>query len=349
MATLSRPFLATGAALVTAGALAAAPTVAPNGLLAAPTPAKLSAAQYQLTALSDITLQGINDAIANGWGGNLGPSNTFYPGVYNNDVKATGINGAIYYVLDQSGVVPFNLEDYYFEAGGLKAVAYVGIASVFGPNSLPGQLAKAVFGDQTMSISDAVVALTAGIPVIGDLTSVYFTGLAAGDTTAYGTGFAGVTAYVAAKYPAIAGLLSSLNIGGNSSHSHSGDSSESDGTDSDTDTDTEDSHDVQSESQSQQGNGHSHSAAAVTVSRTARAASALPAPVAASAVAAAGDTATEQAPTEVPAPVEVTAEAPAVSEAPAPRRVATRNAHAAAGERTAAGAREGRHAARVAN
>lgn len=215
MATLNRTLLMSGAALATASAIVAAPLMAPGaGMLAgAPAPTALSSAQYELTALSDITLQGINDAITNGYGGNLGPNDPYYPGVFNNDTKVTGLNGALYYVLDKSGVVPFNLQDYYFEAGGVKAVAYVGVTNLFGANSLAGQLAKSVFVDGTVTIQDAVVALTAGIPVLGELTSVYVNGTVAGDTTNYGTGFAGVAAYVEAKYPAIAGLIGSLNFG----------------------------------------------------------------------------------------------------------------------------------------
>ena len=215
MATLNRALLTSGAALATASAIVAAPLLAPGGgmLAGAPAPTALSSAQYELTALSDITLQGINDAIANGYGGNLGPNDPYYPGDFNNDTKVTGLNGALYYVLDKSGLVPFNLQDYYFEAGGVKAVAYVGVTNLFGANSLAGQLAKSVFVDGTVTLQDAVVTLTAGIPVLGELTSVYVNGTVTGDTTNYGTGFAGVAAYVEAKYPAIASLVGSLDLG----------------------------------------------------------------------------------------------------------------------------------------
>lgn len=249
MATLNRTLLTSSAALVTASAIVAAPVMTPGaGMLAgAPTPTALSSAQYELTALSDITLQGINDAIANGYGGNLGPSDPYFPGAFNNDTKVTGLNGALYYVLDKSGVVPFNLQDYYFEGGGVKAVAYVGITNVFGADSLPGQLAKAVFVDGTVTIQDALVTLTAGIPVLGELTSVYVNGTVAGGTTNYGTGFAGVAAYVQATYPAIAGLVGSLDLGklgfgddGDSDHNGSDDKSGDDHSGSSNDDSTDD-------------------------------------------------------------------------------------------------------------
>ena len=224
MAAINRTLLLSGAALVTASAIVAAPAMAPGaGMLAsAPTPATLSSAQYELTALSDITLQGINAAIATGYGGKLGANDPFYPGVFDNTTTVKGVYGAAYYVLDQSGFVPLNLDQYFFEAGskasnpltgGLGAVAYVGLTSVLGANSLPAQLAKAVFVEGTVSLKDAVVTLTAGIPVLGELTSVYVNGTVAGDATNYGTGFAGVAAYVKANYPAIAGLVGSLNLG----------------------------------------------------------------------------------------------------------------------------------------
>ena len=224
MAAINRTLLLSGAALLTASAIVAAPAMAPGaGMLAsAPTPATLSSAQYELTALSDITLQGINAAIATGYGGKLGANDPFYPGVFDNTTTVKGVYGAAYYIIDQSGFVPLNLDRYFFEAGskasnpltgGLGAVAYVGLTSVLGANSLPAQLAKAVFVEGTVSLKDAVVTLTAGIPVLGELTSVYVNGTVAGDATNYGTGFAGVAAYVKANYPAIAGLVGSLNLG----------------------------------------------------------------------------------------------------------------------------------------
>ena len=239
MATLNRTLLTSGAALVTASAIVAAPVMAPGAgvLMGAPEPAALSTAQYELTALSDITLQGINDAIVNGYGGNLGPNDPYYPGTFDNTTKVTGLNGALYYVLDKSGVVPFNLQDYYFEAGGVKAVAYVGVTNLFGANSLAGQLAKSVFVDGTVTLQDAVVALTAGIPVLGELTSVYVNGTVPGGTTNYGTGFAGVSAYVQATYPGIASLVGSLNLGklgfGDDNDSEDNESESEDSNDSD--------------------------------------------------------------------------------------------------------------------
>ena len=356
MATLNRTLLTSGAALVTASAIVAAPIMAPGaGLLAgAPAPTALSSAQYELTALSDITLQGINDAIVNGFGGKLGASDPYYPGVFDNTTKVSGIYGAAYYVLDQSGVVPLKLDQYFFEAGskasnpltgGLGAVAYVGLTSALGANSLPAQLAKAVFVTGTMNIKDAVVALTAGIPVLGELTSVYVNGTVAGDTTNYGTGFAGVSAYVQAKYPAIASLVGSLNLG----KLGFGGKGESDSNDNE--SESEDSNESQSSSGNNNGNGNGRRGEDDRVAAPAAAAIAvsLPRPAAAAHVAAVPALASvsDNAPAAVSAPtVSLTGAAqdsPADAAAVAPKRASARGA--AAGSAARAGAPVARGAA----
>lgn len=226
MATQTRPFVMTGAALASVAAMAAAaPAVVPGHLAGLPTPLSLSQAQVELTALADISIQGAIDAFTNGFGGFIGADDPYFPG-FANDALLTGFQGVGYYLVDQAleGIVPFNLDKYFFEVGsqnpsnfvfsGATAAAFVGASEVFGADSLPAQfLGSLITG--TSSIGDAIVALTAGIPVVGDLTSVYFTGLAPNDTTEYGTGIMGVLSYAVSKVlPGIFGGASGLDIGG---------------------------------------------------------------------------------------------------------------------------------------
>lgn len=226
MATQTRPFVMTGAALASVAAMAAAaPAVVPGHLAGLPTPLSLSQAQVELTALADISIQGAIDAFTNGFGGFIGADDPYFPG-FANDALLTGFQGVGYYLVDQAleGIIPFNLDNYFFEVGsqnpsnfaysGATAAAFVGASEVFGADSLPAQfLGSLITG--TSSIGDAIVALTAGIPVVGDLTSVYFTGLAPNDTTEYGTGIMGVLSYAVSKVlPGIFGGASGLDIGG---------------------------------------------------------------------------------------------------------------------------------------
>lgn len=300
MATSTRPFLMTGAALLSAAAIAtAAPSGLPGQVAGLPSPLKLSTAQYNLTALSDITFSGVTEALTVGWGGFIGPTDPFYPDEFNNDALLTGPAGVAYYVLDNAlnGIDTFNVENYFFEVGsksgdliqgGLAAAAYVAAGSAFGIDSAPAQLVKAlVSGGSTdgLDVGAAIMSLTSGIPVVGDLTSIYFTGQASGDATEYGTGFAGVLAYASKLLPGLGdlsnlnlkGLIAGINgviggiggvIGGRGwSHSHSGGDHDSEGAD-DTDTDTE------SESEH---HGHGKSAPAVAARAVASVSAAKPA------------------------------------------------------------------------
>ncbi len=64
------------------------------------------------------------------------------------------------------------------------------------------------------NIAAAVTTLITGIPVIGPVASVLLTGQVAGDPTLYGSGLAGVLAYVQATMPVIASLLNLFGIAG---------------------------------------------------------------------------------------------------------------------------------------
>lgn len=227
MATQTRPFMMTGVALASAAAIATtAPAVVPGHIAGLPTPLSLSQAQYELTALADISIQGAITAFTTGWGGFIGADDPYFPGEFANDALLNGFTGVGYYLVDQAveGIVPFNLENYFFEVGsqdpsnfvysGATAAAYVGVSEVFGADSLPAQFIGSLVTGSS-SIGDAIVALTAGIPVVGDLTSVYFTGLAPNDATEYGTGITGVLSYALQKVlPGIFGGGTGLDIGG---------------------------------------------------------------------------------------------------------------------------------------
>lgn len=227
MATQTRPFMMTGVALASAAAIATtAPAVVPGHIAGLPTPLSLSQAQYELTALADISIQGAITAFTTGWGGFIGADDPYFPGEFANDVLLNGFTGVGYYLVDQAveGIVPFNLENYFFEVGsqdpsnfvysGATAAAYVGVSEVFGADSLPAQFIGSLVTGSS-SIGDAIVALTAGIPVVGDLTSVYFTGLAPNDATEYGTGITGVLSYALQKVlPGIFGGNTGLDFGG---------------------------------------------------------------------------------------------------------------------------------------
>lgn len=229
----ARPLMNTGVALVSAAAIAVGPSIVMAG---SPTPVALSTAKYQLTALADVTIEGITGALVDGWGGFIGTDDPFYPNTFNNDVKLTGANGLAYYLADQAleGIAPYNVENYFFEVGsqsssntvvaGLGAVAYVGVGSTFGVDSVPAQLVKAITtgafdlggilgGIDLANIVPTVLALAANVPVIGPLVSVYLTGQAPGDETAYGTGLAGVVAYAQTALPGISHLINGFGAG----------------------------------------------------------------------------------------------------------------------------------------
>src|SRR4051812_25179998 len=122
MASRTRPFLMTGAALASAAAIvAASPAMLPTHDLAVgvPTPLPLSTAKYELTALSDITINGINNAYWNGYGGYVGSAggsgspDPYFPNV--GSVFVGGAAGALYYLSDN--ILNTNLDNYYFEIG----------------------------------------------------------------------------------------------------------------------------------------------------------------------------------------------------------------------------------------
>lgn len=110
MATQTRPFLMTGAALASAAAIVAAtPAIMPS--MTAPSPLALSAAQVELTTFSDllsITPADWNDYLFVGWGGAIGPinidplnvANDYWLPLCNYDCTINGPSGLAYLALD---------------------------------------------------------------------------------------------------------------------------------------------------------------------------------------------------------------------------------------------------------
>lgn len=211
--TTTRSLKTSGVALAGVAAMAvAAPAVVPGQIAGLPSALSISKAEYRLTAIADIDFQQIAVAAATGFGGLLGPTDPFYPGEFDNDVLVNGPAGVAYYLIDTAGFVPLYLDRYFFEAGslggnpitsGLAAVAYVGAGSVFGVDSPITQAVKSIASGGGIGagfdLSTAIAALTAGIPVVGDLASVYFTGTIPGDSTIYGTGVTGLITYATNK------------------------------------------------------------------------------------------------------------------------------------------------------
>lgn len=217
----ARPFLATGAALTCATIMI---TAAPATLLSQPSEvSELHAVSpaYQLTAAADISGQGLGVVLLVGWGDFIGPDDPYFPGQFTNDLRLNGPIGVAYYVIDTSmnSAVTKDLENYIFELAAresdpvkaiqaaAQAAAYVAIASNLGVGSVPAKLAKSVIYGVPFDLNGAIVQLTAPIPLVGDIISVYLTGRAEGDPALYGTGLNGLVAYSGTLLPWLKPLL----------------------------------------------------------------------------------------------------------------------------------------------
>jgi hypothetical protein len=213
----------TGAALASAAAIvAASPSYLPTNDLAvgAPTPLPLSTAKYALTAITDITIQGINDAYYFGWGGYVGcgavdadgnctftPPDPYYPGV--DSIYLGGASGVLYYLVDnalESFVPNFDLDNYYFEIGA-PSIPYVGSGELFGTGSPIFQAAQATFYYGLPNVANSIVASVAQLvptfnigPVQlggGILASLFYYGSTPDGSFDYGTpGLSAVLAYI---------------------------------------------------------------------------------------------------------------------------------------------------------
>jgi hypothetical protein len=215
----ARPFLATGAALTCAAIMA---TAAPATVLSLPSEHRaVSSSAYQLTAAADISGQGLGVVLLVGWGDFIGPDDPYFPGQFTNDLRINGPIGVAYYVIDSSmdSAVTKDLENYIFELAAresdpvkaiqaaVQAAAYVAVASNLGVGSVPAKLAKSFVYGVPFDVPGAIVQLAAPIPLVGDITSVYFTGRAEGDPALYGTGLNGLVAYSGTLLPWLRPLL----------------------------------------------------------------------------------------------------------------------------------------------
>lgn len=205
MAKRTQPLLVTGVALASAAAIiTATPEVLPTSTTASiasstPTPLRISHAKYELTALTDITLQGINDAYWFGWGGFVGGgfdpdvvyaattpgvppyvSDPYYPDVngavavdYNEDGEATdyvynqspiylsGVSGVLYYLVDVATEASnLILDNYYFEIGP-SSLPYVASAQIFGTDSPIFLAAQALFYYGVPNVINSLILSTA--------------------------------------------------------------------------------------------------------------------------------------------------------------------------------------------
>ncbi len=125
MASRTRPFLMTGAALASAAAIvAASPTYLPTHDIAmgASAPLPVSTAKYELTAITDITIQGINDAYWFGWGGYIGGT---VPG-YDED------GNPILYPAEADGSPPYPNNQFFPELNSYQAVYDPGTGDLLG-------------------------------------------------------------------------------------------------------------------------------------------------------------------------------------------------------------------------
>jgi len=214
-----RPFLGIGAALTCAAIMA---TAAPVTVLSLPSELRaVSSPAYQLTAAADISGQGLGVVLLVGWGDFIGPDDPYFPGQFTNDLRINGPIGVAYYVIDSSmdSAVTKDLENYIFELAAresdpvkaiqaaVQAAAYVAVASNLGVGSVPAKLAKSFVYGVPFDLPGAIVQLTAPIPLVGDITSVYFTGRAEGDPALYGTGLNGLVAYSGTLLPWLKPLL----------------------------------------------------------------------------------------------------------------------------------------------
>lgn len=179
-----------------------------------PAPLALSTAKYELTSITEVTLQGINDAYWFGWGGFLGPDSPYYQA--DNDIFVSGLSGVLYYVIDcatsdtctsEEGSTGLTLDNYYFEAGGIPAVIDVAVNEVFGEGSVPGLLADTIFKYGTTNVINSLIYSAAqALPEVslgpitiggGILAGLYFYGATPDGTFDYGTpGLSAVLSYI---------------------------------------------------------------------------------------------------------------------------------------------------------
>lgn len=159
----------TGVALASAAAVVAAvPAVVPTSDVAVASsslaPLAVSTAKYELTSISEITVQGINDAYWFGWGGFLNENTPYYQ--TSSPIYVSGLSGVLYYVIDcatsntctsSEGSSGLTLDNYFFEAGGVPAVIDVAVNQIFGEGSVPALVADTIFKYGTANTINALL------------------------------------------------------------------------------------------------------------------------------------------------------------------------------------------------
>ena len=218
MARRIQSYAVAAAAVASTVALVAAVPASPSQ---AYTPTRLSTAQYELTALSDISIDGLINDYFNGYGGYITSTDPYYSDLNPNDttpIYVTGVSGVLYDITDnviRTFLPSFNLQNYYFETaqvfgGGLPAVFYVG-ASEYIPG---GGTVVAIIQNAVALAQSAAVSATSILPQVNlgpvtvggsILSSLYFYGAtpyalgaaATGPDYDYGTsGLSAILAYV---------------------------------------------------------------------------------------------------------------------------------------------------------
>ncbi len=182
-----RPILTTGMALAGAGAIVVATPalMVPTDQVAvaaseqtSPTGKRtLSVDQLRLLALSDITLEGLVDVFAEGYGAGVGADDPYYP--VDDPIYVTGFTGLGYYLGDQvldslvlanlplvSDLAQFaydNVTSYYFEIGATAALHVALAEATGGPDTDFAQLLKVIFNPlgSILNPQSAGVALAA--------------------------------------------------------------------------------------------------------------------------------------------------------------------------------------------
>lgn len=227
----------TGVALASAAAVVAAvPAVVPTSDVTVASsslaPLALSTAKYELTSISEITTQGINDAFWFGWGGFLNENTPYYQ--TSSPIYVSGLSGVAYYIIDcatsntctsSEGSSGLTLDNYFFEAGGVPAVIDVAVNQIFGEGSVPALVADTVFkygvtstvNALLYSAAQALPKITLGPITIGGgiLAGLFFYGQTPDGKFNYGTpGLSAVLSYIVTS---ISDALPSANANANSS------------------------------------------------------------------------------------------------------------------------------------
>ena len=233
MATHTRPFLITGAALASAAAIvAASPAFAPSNAL--PSPAALSSAKYELATFADVFTIPTSEWIASyfqGYGGVIGPTVTpnptpppatvSTPNPYapqcNNDCTVAGVSGIAYLLADalingngkgwsDSGNWATSGVNYFYEAGLGYGIEYLAQTAVGSTNPLLQTaialyFAGPVIGTQLYTTALTLsAALVNGVPLLGPYIAggIYaYLGVGpTGQANGYTQGLSGVLNYI---------------------------------------------------------------------------------------------------------------------------------------------------------